>query len=839
MSMYRRFATALVDSSNAASRSMVIAASVGAAIFIGYGILWLYVTPVEHESLALRLVAVVLCLSVCLSPRWPERFRRFLPWVWFVTVMYALPFYATYQLLGSNYSLLRSMLEVTMVFFVIVIFPHYLLSLTNIVLGVGLAVLAGYLTIPEFGQLNHAIVKSVHIQAMVYSVTAGLLFTRSNLNAILARQRVDTLKDLAGSIAHELRNPLGQLRHRLESINRKLPRPTTDGRDLMMRARELDVVYEELAKGKLAIERGLQMISMTLDEIHAKPLDTSNLRNLSAGTVSRKAVEDYGYENAAHRQRVELHVKQDFIFKGDETRFIFVLFNLLKNALHYFDDHPAARVTITVDGHTVTFEDTGPGIKPEVLARLFESFHTSGKAGGTGLGLSFCKRTMVAFGGDISCESELDRFTRFVLRFPPVSAEEIAAHTARILQEGRLAFEGKRILVVDDVDVLRITARAMLKPLGALIEEAENGQQALETLARGSFDAMVLDLSMPVLDGYATAERIRAGHVPGAERLPIVVYTAEPIHVARAKLERAAINAVIPKPCSQAELIEALCSARNSARRGRDADAAAVSLAGKTILVADDQAFNRRYLRLLLEQRDMRVVEASDGAAAFRMLDTLAVDAIVTDIHMPVLDGIGLAKAVRSSGLARKPVLIALSARDDEAAIAKARAAGIVDFISKPAEPSELIEKLALHLAPRPNAAPAAGTVATPAGLPGDDLLDTARLESLRSVGLMDEAVPQALQAARAGLDQLQDPFALRDLDAAKDLLHALVGRSGDLGARALHQKLRAMYAQVADQGQWPAPGWHEELVHLHARTEQALRERYLQHLDPPPGERA
>jgi two-component system, CAI-1 autoinducer sensor kinase/phosphatase CqsS len=187
--MFRRFEAALRASTDASLRSMVVAGAVGAAVYTGYGILWLYVTPVEHESLALRCVAVLLCLAVCVSPRWPARARPLLPWVWFVGVMYALPFYATYQLLGSNYSVLRSMLEVTMVFFVIVIFPHYLLALANIVLGIGLGVLAGYLTIPHFASLNHAIVKAVHLQAMVYSVVAGLLVTRSNLKGLLGQQR--------------------------------------------------------------------------------------------------------------------------------------------------------------------------------------------------------------------------------------------------------------------------------------------------------------------------------------------------------------------------------------------------------------------------------------------------------------------------------------------------------------------------------------------------------------------------------------------------------------------------------------------------------------------------
>lgn len=821
MELFRRFDAPLRESANASARSMVIAARVGAAVFTAYGILWLHVTPVEHESLGLRAIAVLLCLAVSLSPYWPQRYKPALPWVWFMGVMYALPFYATYQLLGSNYSVLRSMLEVTMVFFVVVIFPHYLLALANMALGIGLGVLAGYLTIPGFGELNHGIVKSVHLQAMIYTVAAGLLFTRSNLTGLLARQRIDTLKDLAGSIAHELRNPLGQVRHGLETINRKLPRPHAGGRDVSIPPGDLDALFGELAQCRFAIERGMQMVAMTLDEIHAKPMDTSHLRYVSAETATRKALDEFGYDSESDRARIDLHVEQDFVFRVDETRYLFVVFNLLKNALFYFRDHPAARVGITVGGHCVTFEDTGPGMKPEVLARTFESFHTQGKPGGTGLGLSFCKRTLLAFGGDISCESELGRFTRFTLRFPAVPASEIAAWEAGVLERARLALAGQRVLVVDDVPALRKTARAMLTPLGVQVEEAGDGQMALEMLARSPFDAVVLDLAMPVLDGYATAESLRASRIPGAAGTPIVALTAEAAPIALAKLERAAVDVVVRKPCTQVELVEALCRARGQARRDEAAARCAASLAGKRILVVDDNAFGRRYLRQLLEQHAIEVSEAADGASAFRMLEALPVDAIVTDLHMPALDGFGLARAVIDSSLTPKPVLIALSARDDEAVVARAQAAGIRDFVSKPAQPAELLEKLARHLTPG---------IRPPGGHPApaeDELLNLGRLESLHRLGMVDEDLPQAIRASRALLDKLREPTARRDLDAARELLHSLLGICGDMGFHALHQKTKSSYVQLVEHGRWPEPGWHEELLRLLGRTERAIRDQY------------
>lgn len=694
--LFHRFEQTLEANARTSALNMVVAGALGTIIFGVYGALWLYVQPLEHESLLSRLIAVVACLAVWLSPWWPERYRRYLPWLWLATVTYALPFFSTYQLLLSNYSMLRSMIAVATVFFVIVIFPSYSLAGASLTLGIGLGVLAAYLKAPDFSALHHGVVLSVHLQALVYTVVAGMLFTRSHLKGQLAQQKLDTVKELTTCIAMEMKNPINQIRYRINLIQQRLPHPGISGQNHSVSATDMETIYREFSRCRQSVNWGSQVIDMTLDEMGFTPIDKASFRHLSAAVVTRKAVDEFSYQNAGDRGRVSIVVREDFIFNGDETRYIYVLFNLLKNATYYFNEHADARITIIVDEPGVTVEDTGPGMRADVRARAFEPFHSVGKPGGTGLGLSFCKRTMRAFGGRISCESSEGSFTRFVMRFPRISNRERLVYEETLVRRTKEIFLGKQILIVDDAPRMRAGARQVLGPLGLQVDEAEDGQMALEMLARKRYDAMLLDLSMPVLDGYDTAEAIRRGSVPGQEHMPIVIHSAEMQQPAKARLDRIGVDAFIPKGSKPLEMFDALCRAHASASHRQETLAASSTLADKTLLLADDEALSRDYLRAALRERGMKVIEAIDGRTALNMLTgATRVDVVLTDIQMPLLDGLGIARAIRAlpPPLCNTPV-VAMNRHCEEALFSAGREAGIDDFLTKPIDLMELFKKL-------------------------------------------------------------------------------------------------------------------------------------------------
>jgi signal transduction histidine kinase/CheY-like chemotaxis protein len=392
---------------------------------------------------------------------------------------------------------------------------------------------------------------------LLATVVGGSLFKAALEQATAERVR-SAYAALAGSIAHEMRNPLSQIKSSLVSIEEVLPL-SMHGKTPSISHDDVRTIHRQVAEGELAVRRGLQVISMTLDDVNLKPTDTSKFAFLSAADVCATAVQDYSFETVEQRKRVVLNVVKDFTFRGDETAYMFVLFNLIKNSLYYLGPYPESFLTITVGGNEVRVRDNGPGIEADQVPHLFEPFRSAGKSGGTGLGLSYCRRVMRSFGGEITCASVRGEFTEFTMRFPPVDEAELEEHRRQTIAQVRTALAGKRILIVEDDPVQRMATRQKLGLLALTAElaEAEDGETALQLLGSQRFDIVLLDLRMPGIDGYGVAERVRCE--PGMNReVRILAYSSEPAHLAREKVLRRGMDGFVSKPCAQLPLLVAL-----------------------------------------------------------------------------------------------------------------------------------------------------------------------------------------------------------------------------------------------------------------------------------------
>jgi signal transduction histidine kinase/DNA-binding NarL/FixJ family response regulator len=260
---------------------------------------------------------------------------------------------------------------------------------------------------------------------------------------------------------------------------------------------------------------------------------------------------------------------------GDPYRLRQILLNLLGNALKFTEQGSVAvsarLAALSADQATIRFEvvDSGIGIHAELKERLFEAFiqaepSTTRKYGGTGLGLTISRQLARLLGGELGVESEFGQGSCFwfsvVVALPTSPAlaparPEALANAFPTLP--RRALPAARLLVVDDSPINRRLARELLESLDYTVDVAADGSQALEELQRTAYSAVLLDLHMPLLDGFETARLIRSRE-PAGTRCPIIAMTADVLVETRERCFAAGMDDYLAKPFRPDELAAVL-----------------------------------------------------------------------------------------------------------------------------------------------------------------------------------------------------------------------------------------------------------------------------------------
>jgi signal transduction histidine kinase/CheY-like chemotaxis protein len=508
-----------------------------------------------YDDLHLRLLASLLCLLLALRRFWPAGLKRCYIGYSYLTVFYCLSFLLSYTML-RNHGGTPGVVNMLVGAIIIILLADWRNTVTMLVVGYAAASAAFAFTVPGTPLPPEFMIAA---GGSILVVVAGALTHYGQKRAELERMR-RLYSGLAGSIAHEMRTPLSHVQHTFDTIDAYLARAGHAAGGAPSR-QQLGDLSQAVQQGRHAVARGLQAITMTLQELSGKAIDTSRFTLLSAARCVQKAVDEYAYESPQERDRVSVRVLQDFSFQGDETAFVLVLFNLLKNALYYVPLHPDETITITVEGGSaprVLVHDTGPGIVPEVMARLFEEFRSAGKTEGTGLGLAFCRRVMQTFGGGIGCRSVPGQFTEFALGFPLLEAGA-QTHTVTdapaAAPTGPVCLAGRTVMVVDDSAFNRTIVKARLGELGVQALEAHHGHEALRLLDEGARPAAILmDVQMPGLSGVDATRALRERPAP-LNAIPVLGLSANDLPASREKALAAGMDAYLTKPL-QPELLQ-------------------------------------------------------------------------------------------------------------------------------------------------------------------------------------------------------------------------------------------------------------------------------------------
>ncbi len=343
----------------------------------------------------------------------------------------------------------------------------------------------------------------------------------------------------------------------------------------------------------------------------------------------------------AEEKSLGLHIQLDPAIppalRGDPVRLQQILLNLAGNAVKFTEKGRVdliARVTNQDSrrcGLHFEVRDTGIGMSPEQLAVVFESFRqasgeTTRKYGGTGLGLSISKQLTELFGGRIEVESSPGAGSVFHVHLALDIAEDETTTTNVLDSNATEALRGLRILVVEDNAFNRLVAVETLEMLipEVYVVNAENGLEALEAVHSESFDIVLMDVSMPVMDGLEATRAIRALPLPlGA--LPVIAFTASVTKNEINSCMAAGMNGYIPKPFQDAELIGALSAvapvrSRTSARPNPEV---------LNRLAGSNPERLRKYLRMYLDGVGAAIpkietaLEAGERDALHRLVHTL------------------------------------------------------------------------------------------------------------------------------------------------------------------------------------------------------------------------
>lgn len=374
----------------------------------------------------MRFFAALLSFGLIMHEYWPPAAQRFLPLYWYASLGYCLPFFSTFMLLdngGASFWLYNIVLAL----FLLAALVDWISFVVLLFIGSMSACLVFYYLRNDFFTFFGAENTYLLMYMYVFAVMIGIIFSRRNEKIL--REKMETLKSMSASIAHEMRTPLATIAIGAHSLQKYIP--------------IYNKVYEDAKGAGLSIphighteQRLIKEIPCTMETVSNNAQNIINMLLMRTKDISDNTILNFSNCSMQHciknallqfplspqeRECIKLDSDNDFFFIGKEEMTIHIFFNLLKNSLCQINPSEGGSITIwittTESNNKVHFKDNGPGVPKNILLHLFDYF-VSGTEFGAGMGLAYCKMAMNAFGGRIECISQEGLGAEFVLCFP-------------------------------------------------------------------------------------------------------------------------------------------------------------------------------------------------------------------------------------------------------------------------------------------------------------------------------------------------------------------------------------------------------------------------------------